>query len=151
MAKTNCVCDYQDEEKGIKVTGVTLDDIEFLKKYAGKLSYTTKRSKWINQPDQHEDYPGQSLVTRNHEVIKAWAEERRAVPATVPGTEYDGRLGVLRFNFPGYGGEELEEVSWDKWFETFDERELVFVFQEHLKNGSSSNFFQIDSPFREHE
>jgi hypothetical protein len=151
MAKTNSTCSYQDKEKGIKVNGASLSDIEFLKKHAQNLSYTTKNSKWISSLDQHEDHPGQSLATRSHEVIKAWAEARRAVPATVPGTEYDGRLGVLRFDFPGYGGESLEEVSWEEWFKTFDERELVFIFQEHLKNGNPSNFFQLNSPFREHE
>lgn len=45
----------------------------------------------------------------------------------------------------------LEEVSWDDWFRTFDERELVFVFQEHLKRGDDSNFFRFDSPERENE
>jgi hypothetical protein len=39
----------------------------------------------------------------NHEVIRRWAEERDAVPVTVPGTEHGHRLGVLRFEFPGYG------------------------------------------------
>ena len=129
----------------------TADDLEFVKKFWDKLSATTKRSKWINTPSQVEDHPGQSLVTRNHQVIMDWTKKRQAVPATVPGSEYDGRPGVLRFNFPGYGGENLKEISWEKWFETFDERNLVFVFQQHLKNGRTSNFFKLDSPYREHE
>lgn len=62
--------------------------------------------------------------------------ERDAQPATIPGTEYDGRAGVLRFNFAGYGGRELEEIDWEDRFETFDERELVFVFQEHKSDGA---------------
>ena len=82
-------------------------------------------------------------------MIRRWAEERGAIPATVPGTEHDGHLGVLTFDFPGYGGERLQPVSWDEWFRTFDERDLVFVFQEQLKAGRQSNHFILDSPERE--
>lgn len=115
------------------------------------LSESTKRAHWIDSPDEHEDHHGETLATRNHEVIKRWAEERKAVPATVPGTEHGGRPGVLRFNFPGYGGDNLQEISWDDWFKPFEERNLVFVYQEHLKNGNPSNFFHLDNPEREHD
>jgi hypothetical protein len=82
-------------------------------------------------------------------VIKKWAEERKATPATVPGTEHGNDLGVLRLNFPAYGGDDLQEVSWDEWFKTFDDRKLVFLFQENKADGHQSNFFRFDSPFRE--
>ena len=83
--------------------------------------------------------------------VQRWAEEREAVPATVPGTEHGGRPGVLRFDFPGYGGKDLKEISWDDRFKTFDDRHLVFLFQQHMKNGDQSNFFHLDSPTREHD
>ena len=114
-----------------------------------RLSRSTKYAKWIESPDDHEEYPGQSLVTRNHEVIRRWAEERGAQPATVEGSEHDGHPGVLRFDFPGYGGQTLKPISWDEWLQTFDERNLAFHFQEHKKDGSLSNFFRLDSPERE--
>ncbi len=108
-----------------------------------------KYSKWIESPDEHEDRPGQSLATRNHDVIRQWAEERQAIPSTVESTERDGRPGVLRLNFPGYGGENLKEVDWDAWFSTFDERGLIFIYQEHKADGSTSNFLRLDNPDRE--
>lgn len=114
-----------------------------------KAGITTLRAKWIENVDQHEDRAGQSLATRSHEVIQKWAEERGAQPATVPGTRHDDQPGVLRFNFPGYGGEKLEAISWEEGFKPFDERNLVFVYQEHLKNGSQSNFFRLETPERE--
>lgn len=77
------------------------------------------------------------------------AEERKATPATVPGTEHGGRPGVLRFDFPGYGGHELQHIGWDEWVRSFDERQLVFVFQERKANGDTSNFFILDSPERD--
>ncbi|CCF84239.1 hypothetical protein [Nitrolancea hollandica] len=135
----------------VPAENVTPEEAEFIKKHWDNLSHTTKHAKWINAVDQHEDHPGQSLATRSHAVIEHWAKERNAVPATVPGTEHEDRAGVLRFNFPGYGGRKLKEISWQEWFKTFDDRQLVFIFQEHMKNGNMSNFFQMDSPFREHE
>jgi hypothetical protein len=128
---------------------VSDEDRKYVEKYGNKLSDSTQYAQWISNTDEHEDHHGASLITRNHEVIKGWAEERDAKPATVPGTEHGDRLGVLRFNFPGYGGDSLEEVSWEDWFKTFDERDLVFLYQEHLKSGDQSNFFRLESPHRE--
>lgn len=113
---------------------------------ADTVSTPLKYSKWIDSPEEHEDRPGQSLATRNHEVIRQWADERQAVPATVESTERDGSAGVLRLDFPGYGGQQLQEISWEEWFRTFDERELVFLFQEHKADGSMSNFFRLNRP-----
>ncbi len=125
------------------------EDRKYVEKYRAQLSPSILRAKWLNSPDDHQDRNGQGLVTRNHDVIRRWAEERQAVPSTVPGTEHDNHLGVLRFNFPGYGGQSLQEVSWDDWFRTFDDRELLFLFQEYKKDGSPSNFFKLNSPYRE--
>ncbi len=93
--------------------------------------------------------PGATLLTRNHDIIKHWAEARGATPATVPGTEHDKHLGVLRFDFPGFGGRELEHVSWQDWFKAFDERHLAFIYQETKTDGTQSNFFRFDSPYRQ--
>lgn len=103
----------------------------------------------IGSTGEHEDHHGQTLITRSHEVIQQWATERDAAPATVPGTEHGGRPGVLRFDFPGYGGRDLRHVSWDEWFTTFDERGLNFIYQEHKKDGAQSNFFRLENPGRE--
>lgn len=113
------------------------------------LSESTLRARWIQSPEEHEEHPGESLATRSHEVIQMWAEERGGQPATVPGTEHDNRPGVLRLNFPGYGGQGLQPISWEDWFRSFDERHLVFVYQEHKSDGHTSNFFRLDNPERE--
>jgi len=90
-----------------------------------------------------EDYRGQTLVTRDHDVIRAWADARGAVPATVPGRTSRQKPRVLRLDFPGYGGGNLREVSWEDWFVTFDERDLDAVYQEHTSDGRRSNFFRL--------
>lgn len=108
-----------------------------------------KYEQHVTSADEHEERPGRSLITTDHDVIRKWAEERDAKPATVPGTEHEGRAGVLRLDFPGYGGGDLQEISWDDWFETFDERNLNFIYQEHKKDGKQSNFFRLENPDRE--
>ncbi len=137
------------DDKEITATNLTPQDKRYLTSNASKLSRTTRRAKWINSQDERADRNGQALATRNHDVIKHWAEERGAVPATIPGTEHGKTLGVLRLNFPGYGGGNLQEVNWDQWFNTFDKRKLTFLFQQNLRNGNQSNFFRLDSPLRE--
>lgn len=96
----------------------------------------------VTSPEEHEERPGRSLITTDHEVIRQWAEERGAQPSTVPGSEYEGRPGRLLFDFPGGGGERLEHISWDDWFAAFDERRLNFLYQEHRSDGSQSDFFR---------
>ncbi len=151
MAKETKAHEDARETPHAKATNVTREDERFIDEHADELSATTKRARWIHTTDEHEDHPGQSLATRAHEVIQAWAEdkERQGTPATVPGTEHEGRPGVLRFDFPGRGGSNLEHIGWDDWFKSFDERELVFVYQEHKKDGHPSTFFRLDNPERE--
>jgi hypothetical protein len=87
-----------------------------------------------------------SKTTTNHEEIKKWAEERNATPSVVKGTEDDGQgEGVLRFNFPGYWGDNLEEISWDEFFKTFDEKHLAFLYQDKKADGEESNFCKFVS------
>jgi hypothetical protein len=85
-------------------------------------------------------------VTSDHDVIRRWAEDRHAVPATVEGTEDAGRVGELRLDFDfGNDLEELRQVSWDDWFTAFDERGLEFVFAHAPRpDGSASNEFHLE-------
>ncbi|RKT55291.1 hypothetical protein [Saccharothrix australiensis] len=107
-------------------------------------------SQEVRSPDDEPERPGRSLVTTSHDVIRQWAEERDAKPATIEGTRHGDHLGVLRLDFPGYGGgEDLRHVGWDEWFDTFDRRRLNFLYQEKRSDGSPSNFFRLESPDRE--
>jgi len=113
-------------------------------------SKSVKYSQEISSTEEEPERPGRSLITTDHDVIRQWAEERGAVPATVEGTEHDDHLGVLRFDFPGGdSGDRLREVSWDDWFATFDERGLNFIYQEERSDGRQSNFFRLENPDRE--
>lgn len=90
-----------------------------------------------------------SKTTRDHDEIRKWAEARGAVPAEVRGTEKGGEPGILRFEFPNapnHNDSKLEEISWDDFFEKFDERGLELVYQEQTAEGAESNFNKLVCP-----
>ena len=83
-------------------------------------------------------------VLTDHEEIREWAEERGAQPARVRGTGGDGDVGMIRLDFPGYSGEEsLEPISWDEWFQKFDESNLALLVQDETASGQKSNFNKL--------
>ena len=76
------------------------------------------------------------MRTHDHATIKRWAEERNGRPACVKGTGDEDDPGILRIDFPGYSGkEELEHISWDDFFRTFEARKLAFVYQVEALHG----------------
>jgi hypothetical protein len=82
----------------------------------------------------------------DHNQIRTWAEARRGKPARVKGTGGNGDPGVLRINFPGYSGEDtLQEISWEEWFQQFDENNLALLVQERTADGELSTFNKLVS------
>ena len=89
---------------------------------------------------------GSSKTTTDHDEIRKWAEARQGKPATVKRTEKDGEAGVLRIDFPGYSGaNSLEDISWDEFFQKFDEKHLAFLYQDTTSGGEQSRFFKLVS------
>jgi hypothetical protein len=85
-----------------------------------------------------------SKTTTDLKKIKKWAEEREGKPSKVKGTEANKGGGVLRINFPGYSGEDtLEEISWEEWYQVFEDRGLEFLYQEETSGGKESRFFKL--------
>ena len=39
--------------------------------------------------------------------------------------------------------DRLEDISWDDWFEKFDEAKLAFLYQDEKKDGETSTFFKL--------
>lgn len=85
-----------------------------------------------------------SKTTTDHDEIRTWVESRGGKPVTVRGTGDKDEPGVLRFDFPGgAGGDRLEEISWEEWFEKFDDSDLALLYQDHKADGSESTFFKL--------
>lgn len=123
------------------------DDARFLKEHGDDLSRSTQHAKWIHTLKDRPEHDGQTLATRNFEVIRAWAEARGGRPATSPGGDTENPH-VLRFDFPDYD-KNLQPITWEAWQHTFEDRNLVFLFQDTMKAGNQSNFFRLDNPERE--
>jgi hypothetical protein len=86
-----------------------------------------------------------SQATIDHEQIRQWAEERGGQPSCVRGTGGGDDVGMLRIDFPGYSGaDSLQPISWDEFFEKFDERGLALVYQDTTR-GQKSNFNKLVS------
>lgn len=90
-----------------------------------------------------------SRRTRDHEEIQRWAESHGALPAEVASTEKNGQTGILRFEFPkakNHNDSALKEISWEDFFEKFDENNLELIYQEKTADGDVSNFNKLVYP-----
>jgi alkylation response protein AidB-like acyl-CoA dehydrogenase len=88
----------------------------------------------------------QQTVTTDHDEIRRWAEEHGGRPARVRGTGTGSGddPGILRIDFPGGAGEQdLEPISWEEWFEKFDEQGLAAVIQDRKADGDDSTFVKL--------
>ena len=77
-----------------------------------------------------------SQTTTSHKTIRSWIEARDGRPARVK-TSGDG--GILRVDF-GRPEDNLEEISWDEFFDIFDKNELAFLYQDKTEDGKTSRF-----------
>lgn len=84
----------------------------------------------------------QGKTTTDHATIRKWAESRDGRPARVKGTESRDGAGILRIDF-SEPEESLEEISWDEFFETFEDRQLAFLYQDKTAEGKTSRFFKF--------
>ncbi len=102
--------------------------------------YTTEH---MIASEEREKLKAQRLTTRDHDVIRKWAETRGAQPASSIRQEGHG-IGVLRLELPGDAGGRITHIDWTDWFRAFDERDLCFVYQEMNVDGERSDFFRLE-------
>lgn len=99
----------------------------------------------VDSLDCAVDRSAEVVYTRNHDVIKRWATDRHAEPATGEATRSgpatvdvkDGGAGI-RFNFPGMGA--FRPISWDEWFTNFDRHGCAFVFDNDALSTPSNRY-----------
>ena len=95
-------------------------------------------------PEGKTSSSGQSKITSDHQIVKKWVEARGGIPVSVKGTSKSGETGLLRFQFPGYGkGESFDKISWEEFFQKFDEKNLALLYQEKTRDGKESRFFKF--------
>jgi hypothetical protein len=87
---------------------------------------------FLEKLEVREEIP-MSEVTTDHDRIRKWAEAKGGKPAAVDRTHRDGDVGVIRIMFPKSPHSEHEnlvEISWDEFFQEFEERELALIYDE---------------------
>ena len=88
----------------------------------------------------------EAKITTDHGKIKQWVEGRGGHPARVKGTAEKGSSGVLLIDYPGYSGTQtLETISWDEFFQGFEENKLAFLYQDETQAGDESRFSKLIS------
>jgi hypothetical protein len=86
----------------------------------------------------------EAKTTTNHEQIKRWVEERGGHPARVEGTAVEGSSGVLLIDYPGYSGTQaFETISWDEFFQGFEENKLAFLYHDETKADDQRRFSKL--------
>jgi hypothetical protein len=106
----------------------------------GPLLFKQKRVPVVTTGDEA---PAGPVATRDHDVIRRWAAQRKAEPATGEATASgpatadinDGGGGV-RFNFPGFA--RLRPITWEEWFDNFEHHQLTFVYESQPEDDESS-------------
>lgn len=74
-----------------------------------------------------------SNTTTDHDEIRRWAEAKGGKPAAVDSTHKGDDVGLIRLMFPKSKQSEHEhlvEISWEEFFEQFDESKLALVYEE---------------------
>lgn len=67
-------------------------------------------------------------VLTDHEEIRQWVESHSGTPASVKSTGRGGEeAGILRIDFPGGAEGSLEQISWEEFFNKFDEKDLALL------------------------
>lgn len=73
-------------------------------------------------------------TTTDHDTIRAWADKHGGKPAAVDRTHKGRDVGIIRIMFPENPQSEhgsLVEISWDEFFEQFEEAGLALLFEEN--------------------
>jgi len=84
----------------------------------------------------------EAKTTINHEEIRRWVEARDGVPVSAKGVDEDGdEIALLRISFRD--DPALKRISWDEFFERFEDDDLAFLYQEQTADGKRSRFFKM--------
>ena len=85
-------------------------------------------------------------ATTDRALVRDLVEEYGGYPAHVERSEGGGDSGLLRLAFPDVPSgdadrnEDLKELSWEAFFDQFDEENLALVYPENLGDDAAADF-----------
>jgi len=101
--------------------------------------------------------PLSAKVTTDHNVILRWAQDRGGRPAAVTPRTGHNHTPSVYIDFPGHpahaaiakawsaSGASIAPLTWDEFFERFEQDGLAFLYQERTSTGMPSRLFRIVS------
>src|SRR5579872_998259 len=117
---------------------------------ARKQSSSTRSRKQTSSSAKHSrSTSGRTTAlktTTDHDEIREWAEARGGVPASVQGSASPDDTIIIRLEFPDSSSstdENLEEISWDEFFDQFEDQGLALVYEEELTSGEERNSHRL--------
>jgi hypothetical protein len=79
--------------------------------------------------------------TTDHDEIRAWVEAHGGQPAAL--RTADGDVGVVRLNFRPGSTPPLHPLTWEEFFETFEERKLAFIYADDVPKGQEDRVTKL--------
>lgn len=80
-------------------------------------------------------------ATNNHDEIRRWVEGHGGTPAVIRGSA--DPLPSLSIIWRNEGEAELEEISWDEFFDAFETGRLSFRYSPQAKSGDEDSAFNF--------
>lgn len=81
-------------------------------------------------------------ATTDHDEIRAWIEKHGGVPVVVRGTTNGDQFGVLSIHF-GSEDPDLEQISWEDFFDRFDGENLIFRYNNFVIPGEEELAYSL--------
>jgi hypothetical protein len=111
-----------------------------------RVAGSTTREAHTDEAGLEESDMSSARTMTDHDQIRRWAEQRHAQPACVKRTGGKGDPGMIRLDFPGFTGKQsLAPISWNQWFDAFDDNGLALLVQDTTARGQRSNFNKLVS------
>lgn len=70
------------------------------------------------------------ISTSSHEDIQTWATSKRLRPTQLKRFDKENILDRLRFRFPDEQHPDEEDLTWETFFDIFDQEKLDFVMED---------------------
>lgn len=90
-------------------------------------------------------------TTTDHQTIQSWAEALGGQPQRINDPTAQADAIGIRINFQGGGDDafmpsgEVQNISWQEFFDRFDQQQLAFVYDDHLE---TSNAAMVSESYR---
>jgi hypothetical protein len=84
-------------------------------------------------------------VTTDHEFIRDWVERRGGCPAAVKSKRRSRGRSFIQIDYPSRSpaSEAILPISWDEFFDRFEQHKLAFLYSDAKVRGETSRFSKL--------